>query len=243
MKAVIPAAGRGSRLQSLTDDQPKALVEVGGRPLIEHVFDSLIDLDIQEFIVVVGYLKEQIIDRYGAVYRGTPITYVPQPKLLGLAHALRQAEPYVDDHFVLMLGDNVFDANLDAVIDQHRSGNAAATVLVDRVPIEEASRYGVCTLDNADYVIDLVEKPEDPPSNVVMTGFYVISPTIFHACHLIQPSDRGEYELPDAVRLLLQTGRQIETVPLDGWRVDVGYPEDRDRAERLLQGAGQPPQR
>lgn len=243
MKAVVPAAGRGSRLQSLTDDRPKALVEVGDRPLIEHVFDSLLDLEIREFIVVVGYRKEQIRDRFGADYRGTPITYVTQPELLGLAHAIQQAEPHVEDHFVLILGDNVFEANLEDVIDQHQAGNADATILVDRVPIEEASRYGVCTLDDAGNVIDLVEKPNDPPSNVVMTGFYVFSPMIFHACQLIQPSERGEYELPDAVELLLQAGRRIETVPLDGWRVDVGYPEDRDRAERLLRAARHPSQR
>lgn len=227
----------------MTDDQPKALVEVGDRPLIEHVFESLLDLDIREFIVVVGYRKEQIKDRFGAAYRGTPITYVSQPELLGLAHALQQAEPYVDDHFVLMLGDNVYDANLEDAVDQHLAGKPDATVLVDRVPIEEASRYGVCSLDDAGHVVDLVEKPNDPPSNVVMTGFYVFSPVIFHACQLIQPSDRGEYELPDAIELLLRTGRRVETVPLDGWRVDVGYPEDRDRAERLLRGARQPSQR
>lgn len=243
MKAVIPAAGRGSRLQPLTDDQPKALVDVGDQPLIEHVLESLDNLDVHEFLIVVGYRKEQIIERVGSSYRGVPITYVTQSELLGLAHAVRQVEPYIDDDFVLILGDNVFDANLEAVIRQHRVGEAAATLLVDRVPIEEASRYGVCTIDDAGRVIDLVEKPNDPPSNVVMTGFYVFSPAILHACHLIQPSDRGEFELPDAIKLMLQTGRRVDAVPLEGWRVDVGYPEDLDRAERLIRSTEQPPPR
>lgn len=128
-----------------------------------------------------------------------------------------------------MLGDDGFDAILEDVILRHRAWNADATVLVDHVPIEEASRYGVCTLDDTGYVIDLVEKPEEPPSSVVMTDFSVFSPAIIRACHLIQSSNREKYELPDAIELLLQTGRWIETVPLDGWRVDVGYPDDRDR--------------
>ena len=67
-----------------------------------------------------------------------------------------------------------------------------------------------------------------------MTGFYTFTPAIFHACHLVQPSDRGEYELPDAIDLLIQSGRTIDAIRLDGWRIDVGFPEDRDHAEERL---------
>ena len=81
---------------------------------------------------------------------------------------------------------------------------------------------------------EVVEKLDDPPSNLVMTGFYTFTPAIFHACHLVQPSDRGEYELPDAIDLLIQSGRTIDAIRLDGWRIDVGFPEDRDRAEERL---------
>jgi glucose-1-phosphate thymidylyltransferase len=70
-----------------------------------------------------------------------------------------------------------------------------------------------------------------------MTGFYTFSPAIFHACHLVQPSDRGEYELPDAIDLLIQTGRTIDAIRMEGWRVDVGYPEDRERAEERVREA------
>jgi len=81
-----------------------------------------------------------------------------------------------------------------------------------------------------------VEKPDDPPSNLVMTGFYTFTPAIFDACRLVQPSDRGEYEISEAIDLLIQSGRTIDALRLDGWRVDVGYPEDRERAEALLSG-------
>lgn len=79
-----------------------------------------------------------------------------------------------------------------------------------------------------------MEKPEDPQSNLVMTGFYTFSPVIFHACQLVQPSNRGEYEISEAIDLLIRSGQTIDAIALNGWRVDVGYPEDREKAEELL---------
>ena len=233
MNAVILAAGKGTRLRPLTEDKPKVLVEVDGRPLIEYAFDALIDAGVSEFVVVVGYESELIVDRYGDAYEGVPITYAHQHEQLGLAHALVTAEPYVDDDFVLMLGDNVFEANLGDVIDRRAEG-ADAALLVEEVPWEEASRYGVCDTTEDGEITRVVEKPDDPPSNLVMTGFYVFTPAIFHACHLVQPSDRGEYELPDAIDLLIRSGRTVDAVRMDGWRIDVGYPADRDEAERRV---------
>jgi glucose-1-phosphate thymidylyltransferase len=94
----------------------------------------------------------------------------------------------------------------------------------------------VCDTNQYGEITDVVEKPDDPPSNLVMTGFYTFTPAIFHACHLVQPSNREEYEISDAIDLLIQSGRTIDAIPLDGWRVDVGYPEDREEAEARLKG-------
>ena len=234
MKAVVLAAGQGTRLRPLTDDTPKVLVEVDYTPLIEYAFDSLIDVGVDKFVVVVGYKKEQSMERYDDEYRDIPITYAHQREQLGLAHALLTAEPYVDEAFVLMLGDNIFRGNLGDVVNRQAEERADAAFLVEEVPMEEASRYGVCDTNEHGEIVRVVEKPDDPPSNLVMTGFYTFTPAIFHACHLVQPSDRGEYELPDAIDLLIQSGRTIDAIRMDGWRVDVGYPEDRDRAEALL---------
>jgi len=240
MQAVVLAAGKGTRLRPLTEDKPKALVEVDGTPLVEDVFDNLVALDVDEIIVVVGHMKEQIIERYDDTYRGVPLTYTHQRDQNGLAHALLTAESHIDDDFILMLGDNVFRANLGDVINRQQESRADAAFLVEEVPHEEASRYGVCDTNEYGEIVEVVEKPADPPSNLVMTGFYTFTPKIFHACHLVQPSDRGEYELSDAVDLLIQSGRTIDAIPMDGWRIDVGYPEDRDRAEqRLRDGAGE----
>ncbi|WP_254862351.1 UTP--glucose-1-phosphate uridylyltransferase AglF [Halovivax gelatinilyticus] len=238
MYAVVLAAGKGTRLEPLTEDTPKALVEVDGTPLIEDVFDNLIDVGATELIVVVGHLKEQIIERYDDEYRGVPITYAHQREQAGLAHAILQAEPFIDDDFMLMLGDNIFRANLGDVINRQREDRADAAFLVEQVPWEEASRYGVLDTNEYGEVVEVMEKPEDPPSNLVMTGFYTFTPAIFHACHLVQPSDRGEYELPDAIDLLIQSGRTIDAIRMDGWRIDVGYPDDRDLAEERIRERG-----
>jgi glucose-1-phosphate thymidylyltransferase len=236
MKAVILAAGKGTRLRPLTEDKPKVLVEVENKPLIEYAFDSLIDIGVSEFVVVVGYKKEQIMERYDDEYEGIPITYTHQRDQLGLAHAVLTAEPYVDDDFMLMLGDNIFEANLGDVINRQAEERADAAFLVEEVPWEDASRYGVCDTNEYGEITRVVEKPDDPPSNLVMTGFYTFTPAIFHACHLVQPSDRGEYELPDAIDLLIQSGRTIDAIRMDGWRIDVGYPEDREEAEHRITG-------
>ena len=238
MKAVVLAAGEGTRLRPLTEDKPKGMVEVDGKAILTHCFDQLSELGADEFVVVVGYRKQDIISHYGDEYEGIPITYAHQREQSGLAHALLTVEEHIDDDFMLILGDNIFDANLDDVVKRQKEDRADAAFLVEEVPYEEASRYGVCATNNYGEITDVVEKPEDPPSNLVMTGFYTFSPAIFHACHLVQPSNRGEYEISEAIDLLIRSGRTIDAIRMDGWRVDVGYPDDRDKAERLLRGEG-----
>jgi glucose-1-phosphate thymidylyltransferase long form len=235
MKAVVLAAGEGTRLRPLTEDKPKGMVEVDGKPILTHCFERLVELGATELLVVVGYQKEVIISHYGDEFGGVPITYTHQREQAGLAHALLTVEEHVDEDFMLILGDNIFAANLGDVVDRQRTDRADAAFLVEEVPMEEADRYGVCDINGDGEVTDVIEKPENPPTNLVLTGFYTFTPAIFHACHLVQPSTRGEYELSEAVDLLLRSGRTIDAIEMDGWRIDVGYPKDRDEAERRLQ--------
>ena len=232
MDGVALAAGEGTRMRPLTDDRPKGLVEVAGRPLLEHCFESLLSVGVDD-LVVVGYRGDDIVEHFGERYRGTPITYVRQENRLGLAHALRRAMPAVDGTIAVMNGDNVCRANLSAVVDRHLETDAAATLLVEEVSRERARETGVVeTTDGR--VTGLVEKPDDPPSTLVTRGFSVFEPVVGPACRLVTPSERGEYELADALDLLLSAGRRVETVALDGWCVNVNAPADRERvAERL----------
>ncbi|NHN61406.1 MULTISPECIES: UTP--glucose-1-phosphate uridylyltransferase AglF [Halorussus] len=240
MKAVILAAGKGTRLRPLTEDKPKGMVEVAGKPILTHCFEQLAALDADEFVVVVGYRKQDIIEHYDDEFRDIPITYAHQREQKGLAHALLTVEDHIDDDFMLILGDNIFDANLGDVVNRQQEDRADAAFLTEEVPYEDADRYGVCDTNDYGEITDVVEKPDEPPSNLVMTGFYTFTPAIFHACHLVQPSNRGEYEISEAIDLLIQSGRTIDAIRMDGWRVDVGYPEDREKAERLLEGDGEP---
>jgi glucose-1-phosphate thymidylyltransferase len=214
------------------------MVEVADEPILTHCFEELIDLGAEELIVVVGYQKQKIIEYFGDEFAGVPITYAHQREAKGLAHALLTVEDFIDDDFMLMLGDNVFQANLADVVNRQAESRADAAFLVEEVPMEEASRYGVCDTNKYGEIVRVREKPENPPSNLVMTGFYTFTPAIFHACHLVQPSDRGEYELPDAINLLLQSDRTIDAIRMEGWRTDIGYPEDRDEAERRIKTGG-----
>jgi len=239
MKAVVLAAGEGTRLRPLTEDKPKGMVEVDGKPILTHCFEQLTRLRADELLVVVGYRKEDIISHYGDEFDGVPITYSHQRDQQGLAHALLTVEEEIDDDFMLMMGDNIFRANLRDVVRRQQEDRADAAFLVEEVPPEEATRYGVCDTNDYGEIVEVVEKPDDPPTNLVMTGFYTFTPAIFHACELVQPSDRGEYELSDAIDLLIQSGRTIDAIGMDGWRVDIGYPEDREEAERRLQEHGE----
>jgi glucose-1-phosphate thymidylyltransferase len=234
MKSVVLAAGEGTRLRPLTEDKPKGMVEIDGKPILTHCFEQLVELGAEELVVVVGYRKENIIEHYGDEFEGVPITYTHQREQKGLAHALLKVEEYIDDDFMLMLGDNIFQANLEDVVRRQQEDRADAAFLVEEVDWDEASRYGVCDTNKYGEITDVVEKPEDPPSNLVMTGFYTFTPAIFHAGHLVQPSNRGEYEISEAIDLLIQSGRTIDAIGLEGWRIDVGYPEDKEEAENRL---------
>jgi len=196
---------------------------VAGNPILTHWFEQLVNLGADKIVVIVCYKKQNIFSHFGDEFEGVPITYAHQREQDGLAHALLKAEEHVNNEFILMLGDNIFHANLENVVSRQQENRADAAFLVEEVPYEEASHYGVCDINDYGEILEVVEKPEDPPSNLVMTGFYTFSPAIFHACKLVQSFDHGEYELSDAIDLLIQSGRTIDTIPMKGWRIDVGY--------------------
>ena len=237
MQAVVPAAGEGTRMRPLTADQPKGLVEVAGQPLLTHVFESLTALPIEEIVVIVGYRGEQIRSHYGDTFDTVSLEYVTQSRQQGLAHALLQAESVIDGEFVVLNGDNVVRANLAEAVERHRESGADVTSLVEQVSRDRA-REGAVFERNGDEITGIVEKPADPPSTLIPRGFYVFSPTIFPACRLVTPGHTGEYELADAVDLLLSAGRTIETVPLDGWCYNVNAPADREIVADKLADSG-----
>lgn len=236
MKAVILAAGEGTRLRPKTQEVPKPLIEVRDKPILEYNFETVIDLGIESAVVVVGYRKQAIIDRYGAAYRGLTLEYAVQDEPNGLAHAVLAAEPYIEDDFVVLNGDNIYSGNLSEAVSRHTETEADITFPIDEVPPETAKAGAVCDVAPDGTITGLVEKPENPPSGLVPTAFYILPPDIFPACRLIKPSQRGEYELPDAIDLLLYAGYEVETVPFEGWKVNINTERDIETAARKLAG-------
>jgi len=233
MEAVIPAAGRGSRLGTLTADRPKGLVEIAGRPLLASVFDRAVEAGADELVVVIGYEGAQIVERFGDSFRETPITYVHQRERRGLAHAVLQAEPHVTGAFLVINGDNVFAESLQTAVAALDGDGVDGVIAVEDVSRDTASRTGVVELAG-ETVARIVEKPTAPSSTLVTTGCFMLPEDTFEACKLVQPSAEGEYQLSEAVSLLARAGYAITTIRV-GERVNVNTPVDIERAEALIQ--------
>lgn len=199
MKGVLLCAGEGSRMRPRTLDTPKPLVTVNGKPLLEHAFDYAIQASVTEFHLVVGYKRGQIIDSYGDSYRGHSISYYVQNERNGLAHALQQVTESFNSHFLVLLADVLYG---DFPAEDLPKTETA--IVTEQVPYSEASEYGVCITDTNGRITGLIEKPEHPPSNQILSGAYVLPPEIFTHCRQIPPSARGEYELTDAIASYLQ---------------------------------------
>lgn len=234
MKAVILAAGEGTRLRPKTRELPKPLVEVDGRPILTYCFETVIDLGIEEAVVVVGYRGDEITDRYGDSYRGLALEYAHQSERTGLAHAVLAAEGYVESDFVVLNGDNIYSANLSDVLSRHAATDADIAFPVEEASPSRAKEGAVCEFDASGNLAGLVEKPDEPPSTRVPAAFYVLPPEVFPACRIVRPSERGEYELPDAIDLLIYSGYTVETVPFEGWRINVNTERDVERAAEKL---------
>lgn len=234
MQGVVPAAGEGTRLRPLTADRPKGLVRVAGKPILSWVFDTLLEVGVDELVVIVGYRGDAIREHYGQAVDGVPVTYVTQSDRRGLAHALVCAGPHIHGDFLWMHGDNICTGNLGAVRDRHAATDAVATCLVERVTRDRAREGGVFELADGD-VVGAIEKPDDPPSTLVPRGFYAFDERLVSACELVRPGHTGERELTAALDLLVTAGWPVETVRLDGWCVNVNDPTDRDRVEAHLE--------
>lgn len=247
-QAVVPAAGEGTRLRPLTRERSKGLLEVDGVPILTRCFDRLAAAGIETAVVVVGYRAADVVAHYGDAYRDLELQYVHQRDRQGLGQAVSLAEPFVEDVFLLVNGDNVFDPEFDfgALLDRHRERNPDVTALAERVSLEEARTTGVFEVGereptgnegNAVRVVGVVEKSEEPPSTLASAGCYVLPSEIFRACDLLRPGERGEYELSTGIDVLCSAGARVEAVEiasLGGRRVNVNRPGDVERASALV---------
>ncbi|TKX71848.1 bifunctional sugar-1-phosphate nucleotidylyltransferase/acetyltransferase [Halorubrum sp. GN11GM_10-3_MGM] len=226
MYGVVLAAGRGTRMRPLTDRRPKPLLPVGDRSLLERVFDTAIDV-VDEFVVVTGYRGDAIREAIGESYRDRPVSYVEQAAAKGTAHAVAQAEPVVDDDFLVLNGDVVVDASLPRALADAEGTAVAAT----EVPDPRA--YGVLSTADDGSLAGIVEKPADPPTNFANVGCYAFGPEVFEYIDRTPESERSEYEITTTIELLLDDGHQIDVARYDGTWLDVGRPWELLEANEL----------
>jgi len=235
MQAVVMAAGRGTRMGERTDERPKGMIPVGGEPLLKHLVRSLADAGIDEIVLVVGYRRRMIEQYFGGSVAGADLEYAVQSEPRGLADATLRAEVPVDGDFLSVAGDNLFSPGAIApVLELHEQSEAAMATLVEEVSREQARQTAVLKFDDSSEIRGVVEKPATPPSRTVPAGFYVLPEAIFGACRRIEPSGRGEYEITDAVDLLLSEGARMAYADFDGERLNVNTPDDVRRAETFV---------
>lgn len=235
MKAVVLSGGQGTRLRPLSWSVPKQLVPVGGRSVLAHVLADIAAAGITEAVVVVspesqGPVEELLAEPDGPALR-TDVVVQAAPR--GLADALATALPAVGDGPVLLyLGDCLITGGIGHVLEAHASSEAAATLLVAEV--DDPSRYGIVEVTDG-RITALVEKPSEPRSNLAIVGVYAFAAGIGAVLERVTPSWRGEYEITDAVQLLVDDGDVVVPAELRGWWMDTGTIADALEAmTRLL---------
>jgi bifunctional UDP-N-acetylglucosamine pyrophosphorylase/glucosamine-1-phosphate N-acetyltransferase len=235
MKAVVLAAGEGVRLQPITLTRPKHLIKVGGRPILEHCLNALKASGIDEALVITHYMGNAIRQYFGdGETVGMKIEYAAQKEVLGTGNALGVAEPYVKDEFLTVYGDLLFTAEaVKSVIETHSKEKPSATMAV--VPVENPENYGIVDIENEKNVKRIIEKPsrEQAPTNLANAGIYVFSTEIFEKIRATSASARGEWEIPDALSLLISEKKSVLAVRISGeeW-MDIGRPWDLLEANR-----------
>jgi len=236
MKGIILAAGRGTRLRPWTDDTPKPLLELAGRPILDYILDGVAAAGVDELSLVIGYLGEKIISHYGREYRGMKIRYHEQKELLGTGHALLLAEKELAGcTFMLAFGDVLVDPeNYAALVGFHERGGFDASITLNHTDDPYA---GAAVYMDGDRVTRLIEKPPKGTSttNWNNRGIFVFTPVIFDEVRALKKSPRGEYDLPTAVNQLVEKGRPVGGMPITGFNSDVGTKEEfREYEEYIL---------
>lgn len=221
MKGLILAAGKGTRLYPVTHHIPKPLLPLANRPTLEYAFDRLKEMGVTDICVVVGEMEHQMKEFLGDGSRyGVNLSYVRQTDPKGLAHAVGFAKEFVaGDDFVLYLGDAMYSEGFEAHARKFAESGCANLNIVK--PVKDPERFGVANVEG-DRIVKLVEKPKQPESNLAMAGMYFFGPQIWDVLPDLQPSARGEYEITDAIQMLIDRGETVLASVYEGAWFDTG---------------------
>ncbi|MFF6910956.1 glucose-1-phosphate thymidylyltransferase [Streptomyces sp. NPDC012466] len=234
MKALVLSGGAGTRLRPITHTSAKQLVPVANKPVLYYGLESIAEAGITDVGMIVGETAGEIEEAVGDGSKfGLDITYIPQERPLGLAHAVLIARDYLgDDDFVMYLGDNFIVGGITGLVEEFRSHRPDAQILLTRVADPRA--FGVAELDPSGQVIGLEEKPDQPKSDLALVGVYMFTPLIHEAVRAIEPSWRGELEITHAIQHLIDTRADVRSTVVKGYWKDTGNVADMLEVNRTV---------
>ncbi len=225
-KVVVAAAGRGTRMLHLSQEKPKHLIEINGHPFLYYLLKNLKEAGFIEAVMVIGYKKE-IMEKFLRTYDGEfKITIVNQFDILGDKYGTLCPVEVVkdiirkDESFITVYGDNLY-----SVKDLKKFFIDDDFNYISGLRHPEPQKYGVLIRDGEDYLDKIIEKPTTFVGNLINTGLYKFTPSIFKKLPLISKSSRGEFELTDAINLLAKEKR-VKIKEIEDFWLDFGKPED-----------------
>jgi glucose-1-phosphate thymidylyltransferase len=226
LKALILSGGKGTRLRPLTFTLAKQLIPLANKPILGYVLDQVLETGITQIGIIIApetghYVKEYV--KKGTEW-GFNVSYIPQEPL-GLAHAVKTAKPFLgEEDFIMCLGDNLQGQGLINYVKKFKKEHMDVLILLK--PVENPTKFGVATLDEHGNIMELVEKPKVPSSNLAIVGTYLFSSKIFKAINNIKPSWRGELEITDAIQEMIKMGFKVKAEILSTWWLDTGKKDD-----------------
>jgi len=250
LKGLILSGGKGTRLRPLTYTSAKQLVPVANKPVLFYAIETLLEAGIFDIGIIVGDTRDEVKQAVGDGSRFAGfaskigldaleirITYIYQEAPLGLAHAVKVAQPFLGrDRFVMYLGDNMIEESIRPLVEKFRLAEGDCNCQILLKEVENPQSYGVAELDatNSNRVVRLVEKPREPVSNLALVGIYMFDHNVFEAVNAIKPSWRNELEITDAIQYLVNAGFIVQPQQVRGWWVDTGKQADMLEVNRLI---------
>jgi glucose-1-phosphate thymidylyltransferase len=235
VKGIVLHGGYGTKLRPLTHTGPKQLIPVANKPISQYALEDLRNSGVRDVAIVLGNIYPEKVKAYygnGQAF-GLKIHYIQQDEPKGIAQAVQLCQSYTRNQpFIVYLGDNMIKGGISDVAKKFENSDDDAYLLLCKV--KEPQRFGVARLDAKGKLVQLIEKPQKPPSNYALTGIYFFRPTIFEMIKALKPSGRGELEITEAIQLLLEKGYKLDYQVVQGWWKDTGTPQDILEANRLV---------